>query len=83
MEGNWDVLERVDLLGLIITLHVQEQSLLIAEMPVVLQVVVGDEGRTPLVAFDLVAGEGAQVPLLQDGLDRLEILHVFLAEDPP
>lgn len=56
MKGHWNILERVDLLGIVVIFEIHEKRLLIGEVPVIGKMVVDAEViRTIFVCFHLIS----------------------------
>jgi hypothetical protein len=81
MECDRDELERINFLGLVVALHVIEESLLVAQMPVILEMVVYLHACTIIETSHLISFKGFYTTILQQRTYGLKVFHIFLTEN--
>lgn len=85
MEGHWNILERIDLLSVIIIFEIHEECLLIGEVPVIGEMVVNTKVvRTIFVSFHLIPSHLClYLSLLADHLEFLQLFEFRMREYLP
>lgn len=85
MEGHWNVLERIDFLGIIIIFEVHEECLLVGKIPVIGKMVMNAKIiRAILVSFHFVSSHLClYFPLLSNDFQLLQLFEFRMREDLP